>query len=178
MKSSLNTFLNAMTYPDKTVYPVASRNLKDFYNLVDVYLDAVFFPKLGQQVFEQEGWHYELEEPDAALTFKGVVYNEMKGVYSSADSLMYEAAQQTLYPDCTYGKDSGGNPPNILDLTYEQFEAFHRDLYHPSNARIFFAGDDDPTERLEILDAYLSQFEQADRRLPLIGNPLFLSRIM
>lgn len=161
MKSSLNTFLNAMTYPDKTVYPVASRNLQDFYNLVDVYLDAVFYPKLGRHVFEQEGWHYELESADAELAYKGVVYNEMKGVYSSADSLVYEYAQQSLYPDTTYGRDSGGNPPEILDLSYEEFEAFHRDLYHPANARIFFSGDDDPDQRLEMLDVYLRDFEEA-----------------
>jgi presequence protease len=158
-KSSLKTFLNAMTYPDKTTYPVASTNLKDFYNLVDVYLDAVFFPLITPETLQQEGWHYEINSPDEPLIFKGVVFNEMKGAYSSPDSVMYRYAQQSLFPDTTYGHSSGGDPKNIPDLTYEQFKRFHETLYHPSNARIFFYGDDPEEERLRRLDEYLSQFE-------------------
>ncbi|MCX7790348.1 MAG: insulinase family protein [Chloroflexaceae bacterium] len=159
VKSSVKTFLNAMTYPDKTVYPVASTNMTDFYNLVDVYLDAVFFPRLTPEVLKQEGWRYELAGKDAPLVFQGVVYNEMKGAYSSPDSLLYRYSQQALFPDTTYGVSSGGDPRYIPDLTYEQFKRFHETLYHPSNARIFFYGDDDPERRLRVLDAYLSQFE-------------------
>ena len=161
VKGSLNTFLNAMTFPDKTAYPVASQNLKDFYNLVDVYLDAVFFPLLTEETFLQEGWHYELEDVNAPLVYKGVVFNEMKGVYSSPDAVMRNIAQHSLYPDITYGKSSGGDPKAIPDLTFEQFKAFHRTHYHPSNTRAFFSGDDDANQRLAILDDYFSQFERA-----------------
>jgi presequence protease len=160
VKGSLKTFLNAMTFPDKTTYPVASQNLQDFYNLVDVYLDAVFFPLLHRTTFQQEGWHYELENPGNSLSYKGVVYNEMKGNYSSPDTLLSELSQHSLFPDTLYSNDSGGNPEIIPDLTYEQFKAYHARYYHPSNARIFFYGDDDPEQRLRILDAYLSQFDQ------------------
>ncbi len=175
MKSSLNTFLNAMTFPDKTCYPVASQNVQDFYNLIDVYLDAVFFPRLTPQIFQQEGWHYELDAPDAPLTYKGVVFNEMKGNYSSPDSMLRELSQQSLYPDITYGLDSGGDPKDIPDLTYAQFKAFHQRHYHPSNAKLFFYGDDDPNERLRLLDAYLSAFEriEVDATVPL--QPRFVS---
>ncbi len=159
LKGSLQTFLNAMTYPDKTVYPVASQNVQDFYNLVDVYLDAVFFPRITPAFFRQEGWHYELESPDAPLTCKGVVYNEMKGVYSSPDSLLLELSQQSLFPDTTYSLDSGGNPAVIPSLTYGDFREFHETWYHPSNARIFFYGNDDPDKRLEILEEYLGGFQ-------------------
>lgn len=162
VKGSVHTFLNAMTYPDKTTYPVASTNLKDFYNLVDVYLDAVFFPRITPEVLKQEGWHFELPAPDAPLTIKGVVYNEMKGAYSSPDGLLYRYSQQSLFPDTTYGHSSGGDPQVIPDLTYEAFKRFHETLYHPSNARIFFYGDDPPEERLRKLDEYLSQFERLD----------------
>lgn len=162
LKGSLQTFLNAMTYPDKTCYPVASQNLKDFYNLVDVYLDAVFFPRITREIFEQEGWHLDLPVPGADLAIKGVVYNEMKGVYSSPDSQLAELSQQSLYPDTTYGLDSGGNPKAIPDLTYEEFIAFHRTYYHPSNAWIFFYGDDDPDARLELLREYLDGFDPID----------------
>ena len=158
LKGSLQTFLNAMTYPDKTVYPVASQNLQDFYNLVDVYLDAVFFPKIAEDTFRQEGWHYELDSVGADLRYKGVVFNEMKGAYSSPDSRLNELSQQSLYPDTTYGVDSGGNPAQIPDLTFTDFRDFHAHLYHPSNARAFFYGDDDPKKRLEILDAYFGAF--------------------
>src|SRR5882724_11128504 len=113
MKSSLNTFLNAMTFPDKTCYPVASQNVQDFYNLIDVYLDAVFFPRITPQVLEQEGWHYEIESVDQPLVYKGVVFNEMKGAYSSPDSVLYRQSQQSLFPENTYGFDSGGSPQDI-----------------------------------------------------------------
>ncbi|KAI3947676.1 hypothetical protein MKX01_034341 [Papaver californicum] len=161
LKGSLHTFLNAFTYPDRTCYPVASTNTKDFYNLVDVYLDAVFFPKCVEdfQTFQQEGWHYELNDPSEDISFKGVVFNEMKGVYSQPDNIMGRASQQAMFPDTTYGVDSGGDPQVIPKLTYEEFKDFHRKFYHPSNARIWFYGDDDPTERLRILSEYLDLFE-------------------
>src|SRR5580692_1844823 len=169
MKSSLNTFLNAMTFPDKTCYPVASQNVQDFYNLIDVYLDAVFFPRLTPHIFQQEGWHYELDKPDAPLTYKGVVFNEMKGNYSSPDSMLHELSQRSLYPDITYGLDSGGDPKHIPDLTYAGLKAFHQRHYHPSNAKLFFYGDDDPDERLRRLDAYLGEFNRivVDAHVPL-----------
>jgi Zn-dependent M16 (insulinase) family peptidase len=159
LKGSLQTFLNAMTYPDKTVYPVASQNEQDFYNLVDVYLDAVFFPRITPAFFRQEGWHYELENLDAPLTCKGVVYNEMKGAYSSPDNILIERSQQALFPDTTYGLDSGGNPAKIPTLTYQDFRKFHETYYHPSNARIFFYGNDNPERRLKILGEYLDGFK-------------------
>ena len=159
IKGSLKTFLNAFTYPDKTCYPVASQNTQDFYNLVDVYLDAVFYPRIARHHFEQEGWHYELEDAAQPLAYKGVVYNEMKGAYSSPDNMLYKYIQQSLFPDTTYGVDSGGDPNHIPDLTYEQLKDFHDTLYHPSNARIFFYGDDDPERRLAIMAEYLKDFE-------------------
>jgi Zn-dependent M16 (insulinase) family peptidase len=159
MKGSLNTFLNAMTFPDKTCYPVASQNLQDFYNLIDVYLDAVFHPRITPEIFQQEGWHYEMEAIDAPLDYKGVVFNEMKGNYSSPTVLLSELSRQSLFPDITYGFDVGGDPRRIPDLTYAQFKHFHEQHYHPSNARLFFYGDDDPLERLRLLDAYLREFK-------------------
>ncbi|MDZ7288955.1 MAG: insulinase family protein [candidate division KSB1 bacterium] len=162
IKGSLNTFLNAMTYPDKTCYPVASTNLQDFYNLIDVYLDAVFYPRLTPYTLQQEGWHYELENPADPIVFKGVVFNEMKGAYSSPDRLLGEYSQQSLFPDTTYGVDAGGHPRHIPDLTFEQFMAFHKSYYHPSNAFIYFYGDDQPEERLRILNAYLKDFTRAE----------------
>jgi Zn-dependent M16 (insulinase) family peptidase len=162
LKGSLQTFLNAMTYPDKTVYPVASQNEQDFYNLVDVYLDAVFFPRITPAFFRQEGWHYELESLDAPLTCKGVVYNEMKGAYSSPDSILLERSQQALFPDTTYGLDSGGNPAKIPTLIYQEFRKFHETHYHPSNARIFFYGNDNPERRLKILSEYLDGFQRLE----------------
>ncbi|NOU36711.1 MAG: peptidase M16 [Kiritimatiellaceae bacterium] len=162
LKGSLQTFLNAMTYPDKTVYPVASQNEQDFYNLVDVYLDAVFFPRITPAFFRQEGWHYELENIEAPLTCKGVVYNEMKGAYSSPDNILTERSQQVLFPDTTYGLDSGGNPAKIPTLTYQDFRKFHETHYHPSNARIFFYGNDNPERRLKILGEYLDGFKQLE----------------
>ncbi|SFZ83719.1 pre-sequence protease. Metallo peptidase. MEROPS family M16C [Devosia enhydra] len=159
LKGSLQTFLNAMTYPDKTAYPVASQNLQDFYNLVDVYLDAVFFPLISEDTFRQEGWHYELDSTQGPMVYKGVVFNEMKGAYSSPAAVLAKASQQSLYPETTYGVNSGGDPKAIPDLTYEDFKAFHARFYHPSNARIVFYGDDAPEQRLAILEEYLSQFE-------------------
>ncbi len=159
IKGSLNTFLNALTFPDKTCYPVASANLQDFYNLVDVYLDAVFFPNLTPSTLKQEGWHYDVEDAADPLTFKGVVFNEMKGVYSSPDSMLAEFSQRSLYPDTCYGLDSGGDPERIPDLTFEDFTGFHKRLYHPANAYAFFSGDDDPEKRLALLDEYFSQFD-------------------
>ncbi|KAH7306374.1 hypothetical protein KP509_22G008200 [Ceratopteris richardii] len=162
LKGSLHTFLNAFTYPDRTCYPVASTNTKDFYNLVDVYLDAVFFPKCvnDKQIFQQEGWHHELNEISEEITLKGVVFNEMKGVYSQPDNLLGRVSQQALFPDNTYGVDSGGDPAVIPKLTFEEFQEFHRKFYHPSNARIWFYGDDDPNERLRLISAYLDEFEE------------------
>ncbi len=160
VKGSLKTFLNAFTYPDKTVYPVASTNLQDFYNLIEVYLDAVFFPLITRHHLEQEGWHFELDNLDDRLTYKGVVFNEMKGAFSSPDSILQRYSFQSLFPDNAYGYESGGDPVEIPDLTYEQFTHFHGTLYHPSNSLIFFYGDDDPEKRLLTLDAYLSEFER------------------
>ena len=159
LKGSLQTFLNAFTYPDKTCYPVASQNLQDFYNLMDVYLDAVFYPRITPAIFQQEGWHFELEKKEAEMVFKGVVFNEMKGAYSSPDNVLSEYSLQSLFPDNAYGLDSGGDPKQIPNLTYEQFYAFHERYYHPSNARIFFYGDDDPEERLNRLEVVLKDFE-------------------
>jgi len=173
IKGSLKTFLNAFTYPDKTCYPVASLNTKDFYHLIDVYLDAVFYPRLTRAIFQQEGWHYELDDQQEPMQFKGVVYNEMKGAYSSPERLLGEYARQSLFPDTTYGVSSGGDPRNIPDLTYEQLVQFHKTCYHPSNARIFFYGDDDPTERLRILDTYLKDFEYMECDLSVALQPAF-----
>ncbi len=173
LKGSLQTFLNAFTYPDKTCYPVASQNLRDFYNLIEVYLDAVFYPLLSRETFEQEGWHYELEAPDKPIVFKGVVFNEMKGVYSSPDSVLIEQAQRSLFPDTVYGLDSGGDPAHIPDLTYEQLTAFHRRYYHPSNSRIFFYGDDDPERRLVIMNEWLSAFEAQPSDSAIPEQPAF-----
>jgi Zn-dependent M16 (insulinase) family peptidase len=168
-RGSLNTFLNAMTSPDHTSYPVASQNVKDLYNLVDVYLDSVFHPRITPHTLQQEGWHYELENPEDPMTYKGVVFNEMKGAYSSPDNLLYRHSMRSLFPDTPYSRDSGGDPAEIPNLTYEQFAAFHKTYYHPSNARIFFYGDDDPVERLRVLDAYLGDFEawDVDSSIPL-----------
>mmetsp|Transcript_20376 Transcript_20376/g.40720 ORF Transcript_20376/g.40720 Transcript_20376/m.40720 type:complete len:1138 (-) Transcript_20376:45-3458(-) len=161
IKGSLNTFLNAFTYPDRTCYPVASQNTKDFYNLINVYLDAVLHPRCvsDPMVLAQEGWHLELEDKDEPLTYKGVVYNEMKGVYSSSDSLLTRESMRSLFPDTTYGVDSGGDPAIIPTLSFEAFRSFHEKFYHPGNSRIFFYGDDHVEDRLRIIDEYLSEFE-------------------
>jgi len=176
LKGSLKTFLNAFTYPDKTCYPVASANLQDFYNLIDVYMDAVFHPLIPEHVFRQEGWRLEPAAPgqDAphGLIFKGVVFNEMKGAYSSPDGVLQEKAQQTLYPDTVYGLDSGGDPLVIPDLTYEAFKEFHRICYHPSNARFFFHGDDPEDSRLELVDSWIAPMGrlEPDTGVPLQGR--------
>jgi Zn-dependent M16 (insulinase) family peptidase len=162
LKGSLNTFLNAFTYPDKTCYPLASQNLQDFYNLIDVYLDAVFYPRLTPFVFHQEGWHFELEKETSPLIYKGVVFNEMKGAYSSPENVLAEYSLQSLFPDNSYGFDSGGDPKQIPNLTFEQFEAFHRTYYHPSNSRLYFYGDDDPEKRLKFLNESLKNFDHME----------------
>lgn len=172
-KGSLNTFLNAMTYSNMTVYPTASQNLQDFYNLVDVYLDAVFHPRITPDVLKQEGWHYEIDAPDAPITYKGVVFNEMKGVCSSPDTLLSNLSTESLFPDNEYGFNAGGDPRHIPDLTYADFKAFHEKYYHPSNARLYFYGDDDPTERLRLLDAYLVEFNRAEIDAPVALQPRF-----
>lgn len=162
VKGSLNTFLNAMTYPEKTLYPVASYNDQDFKNLMDVYMDAVFHPNITRcrEIFMQEGWHYELESLDAPITINGVVYNEMKGAYSSPDEVLQNAILQALFPDNTYSKDSGGNPDHIPELTYEAYLDFYHKYYHPANAYIYLYGDMDVEERLNWMDReYLSSYE-------------------
>lgn len=153
-KGSLNTFLNALTFADKTMYPIASKNEKDFYNLMDVYLDAVFNPNIYkyEEIFMQEGWHYELDNPDDKLTYKGVVYNEMKGAYSSPETILYHRIMQSLFPDSIYKNESGGSPEAIPDLTYEQFLNFHKRYYHPSNSYIYIYGNGDILKQLEFLD--------------------------
>ncbi|MGN1022773.1 MAG: insulinase family protein, partial [Lachnospiraceae bacterium] len=159
VKGSMNTFLNAMTYPDKTVYPVASTNEKDFENLMHIYCDAVFHPNIyrEQNIFRQEGWHIEALphtpggddiDTDSELTINGVVYNEMRGAMSSADDILNDKILQSLYPDTTYANVSGGDPEKIPDLTYEKYLDFHRTFYHPSNSYLFLYGDMDMAERL------------------------------
>ena len=162
VKGSLNTFLNAMTYPDKTIYPVASCNEKDFQNLLHVYLDAVFYPNIYQNenIFRQEGWHYALDEDTEELKISGVVYNEMKGAFSSPDDVLEREMMNSLYPDITYGCESGGDPEVIPSLTYEQFLDFHRKYYHPSNSYIYLYGNMDMAEKLQFIDEqYLSAFD-------------------
>ncbi|SEI53795.1 hypothetical protein SAMN02910453_0735 [Lachnospiraceae bacterium A10] len=162
VKGSLNTFLNAMTYPDKTVFPVASTNDKDFENLMDVYMDAVFHPNIykHEEIFKQEGWHYEMESEDSDLTLNGVVYNEMKGAFSSPDDVLQREIFNSLFPDTTYHYESGGDPKVIPTLTYEAFLDFHKRYYHPCNSYIYLYGDMDMEERLEYLDQeYLSKYD-------------------
>jgi hypothetical protein len=163
LKGSLQTFLNAFTYPDRTCYVVASQNTKDFYNLINVYADAVFHPRAikDPMVLAQEGHHLELQDKEEPLVYKGVVYNEMKGVYSSPDSLLMRSAQRSIFPDNTYAVDSGGDPTVIPNLTFDQFVDFHSRFYHPSNSRIYFSGDDDVLQRLELMDEYLREFDAA-----------------
>ncbi|MGO8671101.1 MAG: insulinase family protein [Capsulimonadaceae bacterium] len=160
VKGSLNTFLNAMTGSAETYYPVASVNTKDFYNLVDVYLDSVFHPRLTPQTLQQEGWHYEVAGSATPIEYKGIVFNEMKGAYQSPDRVLYDYSERSLFPGHSYGVSSGGDPKKIPELTFERLEWFHQEYYHPSNARIWFWGDDDPTARLRLLDEYLSEFER------------------
>lgn len=161
LKGSLATFINAFTSNDSTVYPVASQNLQDFYNLMDVYLDAVFHPRLTRHTFEQEGWHYELDAVDAPLAYRGIVFNEMKGSYSNPDTVLYRATMAALFPETIYGLSSGGDPRHIPELSYEDFVSFYRTHYHPSNARLFLYGDLPVDETLARLDACLAEFEPA-----------------
>ena len=172
VKGSLNTFLNAMTYPDKTMYPIASCNDKDFCNLMHVYLDAVFYPNIymKEEIFCQEGWSYQLESPEEELVYNGVVYNEMKGALSTPEEVLEEVNMNSLFPDNTYGVNSGGDPLFIPDLKYEDFLAFHKKYYHPSNSYIYFYGNMDIEERLQWLDReYLGNFEYdfVDSAIPL-----------
>lgn len=165
VKGSLNTFLNAMTYSDKTVYPVASCNDKDFQNLMHVYLDAVFYPNIykEEKIFQQEGWHYEMESVEDPLTLNGVVYNEMKGAFSSPDDVHDREVLNSLYPDTAYGVESGGDPKAIPNLTYEEFLDFHGRYYHPSNSYIYLYGDMDMAEKLIWMDEhYLSHFDKME----------------
>ena len=175
-KGSLNTFLNAMTYPDKTVYPVASCNDQDFKNLMDVYLDAVFNPNITkyEEIFKQEGWHYELTDKDDELKINGVVYNEMKGAYSSPDEVLSSQIYRSLFPDNTYSKDSGGNPEYIPKLTYEAYLDFYHKYYHPSNSYIYLYGDMDVVERLVWLDKeYLSLYDYKKFNSEINKQPAF-----
>ena len=160
LKGSLATFVNAMTYPDKTLYPVASQNVQDFYNLIDVYMDAVLHPILSEQTLMQEGWHFEINDPSEPLVYKGVVFNEMKGAYSSPDGVLETVVIESLFPKHIYGVDSGGDPRHIPDLTYENFKNFWETYYHPSNSFIFFYGDDDPDKRLKLMEGYLKPFKK------------------
>ncbi len=172
VKGSLNTFLNAITYPDKTVYPIASTNSTDYMNLIDVYMDAVFHPNIYKyrEIFEQEGWHYEMEDENSDLTINGVVYNEMKGAFSSPDDVLSRQILNSLFPDTTYAIESGGDPKEIINLTYEDFLAFHSKYYHPSNSYIYIYGDMDVDEILEYLDSkYLKHYDylQVDSEIQL-----------
>jgi len=175
LKSSLQTFLNAMTFPDRTCYPVASCNLQDFYNLIDVYLDAVLHPRAmsDPRVLAQEGWHYEIENKDDPLVYKGVVFNEMKGVYSSPDNAHGRLSMRALFPDNTYGVDSGGDPRVIPSLDFDYMKDFHSKYYHPSNAKFWFYGDDPADRRLQILDEFLSGFERREVDSVVKPQPLF-----
>ena len=162
VKGSLKTFLNAFTAADMTAYPVASTNTQDFYNLVDVYLDAVLNPLITPNHLAQEGWHLELENVDDPLIYKGVVFNEMKGAYSSPEGVLFRNIKQAMFPDNAYRHDSGGDPEVMPNLTYEQFRSFHETYYHPSNSRIVFYGDDDLEDRLKLADSYLREFDKVE----------------
>jgi len=168
LQGSLQTFLNAFTYPDRTCYVLASQNEKDFKNLINVYTDAVFHPRATSDpaVHAQEGWHLELEDKEQPLTYKGVVYNEMKGVYSSPDSRLYRQSQRSIFPSNTYSVDSGGDPKVIPNLSFEDFKQFHAKFYHPANSRIFFWGDDDVKQRLDLMDEYLCEFDASPESKP------------
>lgn len=173
IKSSLQTFLNAMTFPDKTIYPVSSRNEKDFYNLMDVYLDAVFHPAIYEEekIFLQEGWHYELKDKEDDLKYNGVVYNEMKGVYSASENLVSDAMVFALHEDSSYGVDSGGDPKLIPSLSYEEFKDYHKKYYHPSNSYIYLYGNQNMEEALEFIDKnYLQDFDKAEINSEIILN--------
>ncbi len=177
-KGSLNTFLNAMTYSDKTVYPIASCNIKDFENLMDVYLDAVFHPNIYErpEIMKQEGWHYDIDSLDGELKYNGVVYNEMKGVFSSPEQQLFRSIQKSLLPDTTYGCESGGDPEHIVDLTQEDFIKFHETYYHPSNSYIYLYGDMDMAKELNDIDRrYLSEYDYMDIDASIDVQPAFES---
>lgn len=169
IKGSLKTFVNAFTSPDSTSYPVASQNLQDFYNLIDVYMDAVLHPLIPPHVLDQEGWHLEMDEESGNLIYKGVVFNEMKGALSNPNQLLSRVTQRSLFPDNLYRHNSGGDPKHIPDLTYDQFKAFHHTYYHPSNAYIYWYGDDPEEERLKKLAGYLEgyTFQEVQSQIPL-----------
>ena len=176
-KGSLNTFLNAMTFPDRTLYPIASCNDQDFQNLMHIYLDAVFYPNIykEQNIFRQEGWHYELESKEAPLTINGVVYNEMKGAFSSEDDVMEREIFNSLFPDTCYGVESGGDPDSIPDLSYEQFLEFHSTLYHPANSFIYLYGDMNVWEKLLFIhETYLKDFSKEDEGIPELNTEIIL----
>ncbi len=165
IKSSLNTFINAFTFEDKTMYPVASQNDKDFHNLMHVYMDAVFYPRIydHEEIFKQEGWHYHLENIEDPITINGVVYNEMKGAFSDPTQVLYSKIEEALFPDTAYHFVSGGDPKYIPELSYSQFKDFHSKFYHPSNSYIMIYGNSDMDERMEWLDSeYLSKFNRID----------------
>ena len=176
IRGSMQTFLNAMTYPDKTMYPISTRNKKDFYNLMDVYLDSVFYPMMyeKEEIFRQEGWHYELEDKDKDLIYNGVVYNEMKGVYSDPQNIVSDLVTFNLHKDSSYGIDSGGDPKEIPNLSYENFLKFHKKFYHPSNSYIYLYGDLDMEEAMDYIDKnYLSDFDYQEIDSKIILNPAF-----
>lgn len=173
VKTSVNTFLNAMTFEDFTIYPFASTNVQDLRNLAEVYFDAVFFPLIHENTLKTEGWHYELDAPDAPLNYKGVVFNEMKAYYSNPELLLNSLIGKALLPDTPYANDAGGDPSFIPDLTYQAFKQFHEKHYHPSNARFFFYGDDDPEERLRFVDSIISKFERRQDSFDVPLQPRF-----
>ena len=165
-----------MTYPDKTMYPIASCNMQDFCNLMEVYVDAVFYPNIytKEEIFRQEGWSYVLEKPEDEIIYNGVVYNEMKGAFSSPDDVLDREILNSLYPDTPYGIESGGDPKNIPDLSYEEFLAFHKKFYHPSNSYIYLYGDMYMEERLSWLDLeYLSKFDADQVESEITMQPAF-----
>ena len=165
LKGSLQTFINAMTFSDKTLYPIASRNEKDFFNLMDVYMDAVLYPKIYEipNIFMQEGWHHELFNKEDNITYKGVVYNEMKGAYSSPEEILAENIAKSLYPNTCYQYSSGGDPDVIPELSCEAFLEFHKKLYHPSNSYIYLYGNGDIDKELSFLNEnYLSNFDKIE----------------
>lgn len=169
LKSSLQSFMNAYTSADSTIFTGVSQNLQDFYNILEVFLDSVFYPLLTPETFQIEGWHYEWEEPGKSLTYKGVVHSEMTGYYASPEALLSQYTRQSLFPETPYRFNSGGDPQEIPNLTYRQLRDFHRRFYHPSNARIYFYGDDDPLERLRVINEYLRDFDRQgpDTEIPL-----------
>ncbi|MCR5350045.1 MAG: insulinase family protein [Acholeplasmatales bacterium] len=176
LKSSLNTFLNAFTFPDKTMYPVASLNLKDFKNLMSVYMDAVFYPNIyeHEEIFRQEGWHYHILDKNDPITYNGVVYNEMRGAFSDPQSILQRQIMHSLYKDTAYGLESGGDPKYIPDLDYKEFLKFHSEYYSPSNSYIYIYGDCDMEERLDWLDKeYLSKFDKIDFDTTIKYQPKF-----